>query len=285
MRRIVVATTFGIVLAGGPASPAGASGLRQTAVYTFTTSIPGAPTGYQLSVDFQNPDDPGAKPYSVAEWIITLPEGTKLDDQAIPQCMASDAELYLEGADACPAASRVGGGTLITDIGSPAGLPRNGDNTVTQFNGNHQYIAYAETQTPPTRAVSRTTIDGETLTSPIPTFPGFPPPDPYLAFSSVRLSGPAIVNGGRATARTPTSCPPSGYWTTSLTFIYHDGVSQTVTSNSPCQPATASIARERKRIPSRRRRRSRHSRQIRRPAVHGHAARLRYAYARDPSLS
>ena len=236
MRRIAVVTLVA-GLAAMSASPAdAATGLRQTASYTFTTTSPGAPTGYQLSVDFQNPTDPNAKPYSVAEWIIKLPAGTRLDDRAVPQCTASDAELYLEGAGACPSASRVGGGTLITDVGSPAGLPRYGDNAVTQFNGDHQYIAYAETQSPPTRAVSHTTVQGDTLTSPIPTFPGFPPPDPYLAFRSVRLSGPAIVSNGRSTARTPSSCPAAGYWTTTLTFIYHDGVSQTVTSNAPCQP-------------------------------------------------
>ncbi len=199
---MAVAATLSIMLAGITTSPADASGgPRQTAAYTFTTSTPGAPTGYRFAVDFQNPTDPSGKPYSVAEWIIELPAGTTLDNQAIPQCTASDAQLYAQGASACPAASRVGGGTIITDFGSPGGLPRYGDNTVSQFNGNHEYIGYAETQNPPTRAVSRTAINGETLTSPIPTFPGFPPPDPYLAFRSVRLSGPAIVNDGRATAQ------------------------------------------------------------------------------------
>lgn len=235
MKRIVVAVALGTMLAGFQAEVAAAAGgSRQTAAYTFTTATPRAPTGYRFSVDFQNPNDPSGKPYSVAEWIIRLPSGTVLDTQAIPQCSASDAQFYLEGAGACPAASRIGGGTIVTDFGSPGGLPRYGDNTVSQFNGNHEYIGYAETQNPPTRAVSRTTIDGETLTSPIPTFPGFPPPDPYLAFRTVRLSGPAIVNHGRATARTPASCPANGHWTTTLTFVYHDGVSQTVKSNSPC---------------------------------------------------
>jgi hypothetical protein len=237
VRRTSVAIALAIALAGfAPGLANGSAGSRQTASYTFTTTTPGAPTGYRLAVDFQNPQDPRGKPYSVAEWIITLPAGTKLDNNAIPQCTAGDAAFYLEGASACPADSRVGGGTIITDFGSPGGLPRYGDNAVTQFNGDHQYIAYAETQNPPTRAVSHTTIDGERLTSPIPTFPGLPPPDPYLAFQSVRLSGPAIVHDGRATARTPASCPSSGYWTTTLTFVYHDGVSQTVTSDSPCRP-------------------------------------------------
>ncbi len=235
MRRTAMAATVVLVFGGAPATSAHASGgERQIASYTFTTSVPGAPTGYRFAVDFQNPADPGGKPYSVAEWIIQLPAGTRLDDRALPQCTASDADFYLWGASACPAASRIGGGTLITDIGSPAGLPRYGDNTVTQFNGNHEYIGYAETQNPPTRAVSRTSINGDTLTSPIPTLPGFPPPDPYLAFRSIRLAGPAIVSHGRAAARTPATCPSSGHWTTTLTFIYHDGVSQTVTSDSAC---------------------------------------------------
>jgi len=235
VRRLAVGATLGIALITTTTGSAyAAGGVRQTASYTFTTTAPGAPTGYQFSVDFQNPDDPSGKPYSVAEWIIQLPAGTKLDFQALPQCTASDGAFYLEGAAACPAASRIGGGTIITDAGSPAGLPRYGENAVTQFNGDHEYIGYAETQNPPTRAVSHTTVSGDTLTSPIPTFPGFPSPDPYLAFRTVRLSGPAVLNDGRAGARTPPTCPQSGYWTTWLTFVYHDGVSQTVTSDSPC---------------------------------------------------
>jgi hypothetical protein len=227
-----VTTTLAVV--GGVGLAAAASTDRQTASVTFTTSRPGAPTGLVFADDFQNPADPSGKPYSVAEIVTRLPAGTNYDDTALPYCTASDPELYLEGTAACPAASRIGGGTLITDLGSPAGLQRYGNNTVTQFNAKGEVIAVAETQNPPTRAVSRTEVSGITFTSIIPPFPGFPPPDPYSAFKSLRLSGQPTVNHGKTLVRTPRTCPASRTWTFVQTFTYRDGVSQTVRNTSPC---------------------------------------------------
>jgi hypothetical protein len=243
MRRLTKAGTgLGLIAAiaalAALASPgmAATSGTdRQTASVTFTTSRPGTPTGLQFADDFQNPADPSGKPYSVAEIVTHLPSGTKYDDTALPYCTASDPELYLEGTAACPAASHIGGGTLITDLGSPAGLQRYGYNTVTQFNAKGEVIAVAETQNPPTRVVSRTEVSGTTFTSVIPPFPGFPPPDPYSAFKSLRLSGgPPVVNHGKTLVRTPKTCPASRAWTFLQTFTYRDGVSQTVRNSSPC---------------------------------------------------
>ena len=243
MSKLTTGGTFGLLtamvgllaLVAGPSAAAAAGTDRQTASATFTTNRTGAATGLVFAADFQNPADPSGKPYSLAEWITQLPAGSRWDDTAVPQCTATDPELYLEGASACPAASRIGGGTLVTDLGSPAGLQRYGYNTVTEFNADGEVIALAETQDPPTRAVGRTQVSGTTFTSPIPPFPGFPPPDPYSAFKSLHLSGSAIVNHGKALLRTPGTCPARGYWTIELTFIYRDGVSQRVRSSSPCK--------------------------------------------------
>src|SRR3954452_3544298 len=161
---------------------------RQSASYGFTTNRPGAPTGFRFSIDFRDPSHPEGKPFSVSKFIVKLPRGAKLDDSAAPRCDASDAELYAQGANACRAASRIGGGRLVTDIGSPGDIPRESKNTVTQFNADGEIIGLAETSKPPTRAVSRTEVDGRVLTSTIPALPGFPPPDPYLAFKRLRLA-------------------------------------------------------------------------------------------------
>jgi hypothetical protein len=95
-------------------------------------------------------------------------------------------------------------------------------------------ITLAQSTNPPTRAVGRATLTDNTFSSTNTPFPGEPPPEPFTAFKSLRLSGPAIVRGGQAYALTPPTCPPSGHWTIAMTFGYFDGVTQTVVSHSPC---------------------------------------------------
>ncbi|HEY2601855.1 MAG TPA: hypothetical protein VGI67_09880 [Thermoleophilaceae bacterium] len=63
---------------------------------TFTSTVPGASTGTVLSVEFQNPDDPSAKPYSAATMIIHGPAGSVTDTTVPPQCHATDPEIYAE---------------------------------------------------------------------------------------------------------------------------------------------------------------------------------------------
>ena len=89
-----------------------------------------------------------------------------------------------------------------------------------------------------TRVVTRSQISEGTITFVLPgPFPGTPPPDNYSALKSLRVAGPPIVKGGRAYALTPPSCPADGQWEGSVTFDYHDGVSQTVPTIAPCRRA------------------------------------------------
>ena len=79
---------------------------RQTASLTFSTVKPGAPTGSRFDVVWRNPDQPNnpdAKPPSVQTLVVSYAPGTIIDTSAVPQCTASDAELMLFGAGACPA--------------------------------------------------------------------------------------------------------------------------------------------------------------------------------------
>jgi hypothetical protein len=144
----------------------------------------------------------------------------------------------LEGAAACPPDSQVGSGTIVTDTGSTSpDFPRYVTNDVTQFNSGDEVISLAEARTdPPVRAVSRARRTGTTFTSEIPPFPGSPPPEPFTAFRTMHIENPVLVRDGRAYARTPPTCPRSEAWTIEMTFAYWDGVSETVESQTPCQP-------------------------------------------------
>jgi hypothetical protein len=227
----------------GPAS-ASTGGKRQTASFTFTTRRPGAPTGTVFSVDWRNPDDPEGKPYSVARLVVIFPAGAVIDTSVPEQCKASDAELLAQGAAACPSGSRIGGGTIVSDTGSSGDFPpRFVHSDVDNFNGDQEVIGVADATDSPvipgvTRTVTRSPIDGNTVTTDFPAFPGNPPPDKYSALRSLRLSGDPIVRGRHAYLRTPPWCPRSRRWTTRLRFTYRDGVTQRVKAHSPCRRGT-----------------------------------------------
>jgi hypothetical protein len=213
---------------------------RQTARLGLTTTEPGAPTGTSLAIEFRNPAEPAGKPHTVASIVVRLAPGSVIDTSVPEQCKASDLDLMLRGAAACPAGSRVGDGALVSDSGSPGVIPRYGENTLTTFNNEDELIGLAESSNPPTRFVSRSRISGSTITIEFPALPGNPPPDPYLAYKTFRSSSMPIVRAGRAYARTPPSCPAGGRWIGSLTFTYRDGVSQRVLTRPHCRPGGSS---------------------------------------------
>ncbi len=86
-----------------------------------------------------------------------------------------------------------------------------------------------------TRVVTRTKVRGRTASFDIPPFPGNPPPDNFNAFRTLRINTDVVTSGARTAFRTPPVCPPSGQWTSVLTFTYRDGVSQTLRVAAPCR--------------------------------------------------
>jgi hypothetical protein len=230
------------LLAAAPADGQAPGGARQQASIAYTTTEPGAPTGFRYSVDFMDPANPGGKPYSIAQIVSRDHPGFAIDTTVPAVCTATDAELLAVGAAGCPQDSRIGGGTIISDTGGAVGpIPRMPENRVDNFNGGDHIIGVAESTNTPlipgvSRIVTRSPISGDppTTTITFPEFPGSPPPDSYTAIKSIRLLGSAIVREGRAAARTPPTCPASGHWTIKITFIYRDGVTQHVDSPSPC---------------------------------------------------
>lgn len=212
---------------------------RQSARLKFISREPKSPSGTSFSINWRDPAEPEGKPYSVATIIVRLHRGTRIDTSVPQQCRASDLELQLRGAAACPEASRVGGGEIVSDTGSTAVFPRLIPNDVSNFNNEGELLGVAQPRepNPPINAVTRSKIRGTTLVVNFPAFPGNPPPDNFTALRTLRLKGDRIVREGRPYLRTPPACPRSRRWTNRLTFIYRDGVEQKVRSRSPCRPA------------------------------------------------
>lgn len=223
---------FGVI-----ACPAAlAAGPRQTASFQFSSTMPGAVTGIHVRLDFQNPDNPELKPYAVARMVV---HGGLIGDTSVPpRCNASDAQVLAEGPAACPKGSKLGGGTAVADTGSDGGpTPRYTTSDVSDFNEAEGILGFSQNRENGIRAVDHTKFEGDTSTLDFPVFPGFPPPEPFTPVKSLDVTFPPYVNKkGRAYARTPITCPPEGYWTIVAEFTYHDGVTQTVESHSPCQP-------------------------------------------------
>jgi hypothetical protein len=230
-----------IVLAASAPGPAGAQN-RQVYEAQLTSDRPGAPTGFAQTIRYRNPQDAGAKPFAVAEILFSLPEGATIDTSVPPQCDANEAELQLQGAEACPPATAVGVGSLSLDFGAAVPpLPRVIENDVRFFNNEDELILFSEstnTGEPPVRNASRVAVDGRTFTSRVPPLPAAPPPDPFAAVKDVVNRLDVVTRGAagatRAYITTPPTCPASGRWTISARFTYRDGVVETAESGTPC---------------------------------------------------
>jgi hypothetical protein len=228
-----VAAVLAVALAV-PSLAAAQEGSRQTASLLFDERRPGVSTGSKLAVDYVNPADPQAKPPAVQKVVIALAPGTVIDTTVPELCTASNADLMSRGPAACPPGSRVGGGQIDLDTGTP-GPGRVLANDVTMLNNRGELILLLESKSEPrSRIVARTTVEGGTITSEVSPVPGGPP-DGFTAIKRVRLNlEPRSVEGERGYVTTPPVCPSEGVWTNTVTFTYRDGVSQTLRDLSPC---------------------------------------------------
>ena len=217
------------------AVPASALKPRQFGTFRFTSTIPGAPTGNLLNVTFQNPSDPDAKPYSAAQMVIHAPKGTVTDTTWLPQCHATDDEIYAQGASACPVNTKVGAGWAFADTGG-SGKGRYSRTTITDFNNRNEVVGIGQNDdVAALRTIDRTKLEKGKSTSTFPAFPGTPPPEPYTPVQRLHIFFPVHKRNGRAYTRTPPTCPRSRRWTFKVDFHYRDGKTQSIVSRSPCR--------------------------------------------------
>jgi hypothetical protein len=232
--RLMVAATALMAALGCTAAPASAtSGRLADFSLGLTSRSPDSPTGLALHVLFRRAENPNAKPPPLRSAVVRGPNGLRFDSSAVNQCMASDDELRALGPDACPASTRltVGSFSAVTGFGPPFD-PFEGDDHV--FNGPNQLIeviTFKGSSASP--AFDRLTISGSTLTAHPPKAPGGPP-DGEIAVKSLDFGIPVRRAGGRSLITTPPYCPAAGQWTTSATFAFGDGSTDTVASQMPC---------------------------------------------------
>jgi hypothetical protein len=228
----VIATALCVLLATGASAQVGS---RQTAELKFLEQEASAPTGFTLNIDYVNPSDPDAKPPAVRKVVEELAEGAQIDTAVPDRCTASDAQLMLLGADACPAGSRVGAGTITIDTGFPdPGRFILAD--VVFVNNTNELIFVSTERDSGARVVTRSAVEGRRIVTEAPPLPGTPPDGGAIDEVRVQIDEVSrTIDGVRhGYVTTPGSCPQSRAWINSVAFTYADGVSQTVDTPSRC---------------------------------------------------
>jgi hypothetical protein len=219
------------LLLASTAAAAPVSGPHETIDSKYTTTQPGASTGFHYTGHYHAAGDPSGDPPYMRKMISYAPPGMRFDTSAVERCTASDLELAVRGPAACPPGSRLGGGTADGDfLGFRSTL------TADLFNNTDEQILVA--RTPQFATVSRGAIhpDGSVEYASPTCFPALNPPgcpaDDALQLGSDMSVAP---RGGYMT--TPPTCPASGRWETPIRFWWSDGSVDTVVTEQSCAGA------------------------------------------------
>ena len=165
------------------------------------------------------------------------PPGMRFDTSVPERCTATNLELSLRGADACPPGSRLGGGTAEGSV-----MGSRGTLAIDVFNNAGEQIFVVAT--PGLASIARGKIHpGGAVEFAAPTcYPSVEPPgcpaDNALQTGSDIVVPPYTreVDGRtRSYLTTPPSCPASGAWETPIEFFWADGAHDTVVTRQPCR--------------------------------------------------
>jgi hypothetical protein len=216
------------------ASPA--SGPHETLDSQLTTTHPNAPAGFKFTGTYHAAGDPAGDPPYMRR-MISYPHGQRFDTSVPERCTASDIELATSGAAACPAGSRLGGGTTMTKF---LGMFRS-TVSVDFLNNTDEQIILARSPELSTVARGRIRPDGSVEFASPTCYPSFQPPgcpvDNVLQLQS-SISVPPYTRSSHGALRsyltTPPKCPATGHWQTPIRLWWADGSVDTVVTEQPC---------------------------------------------------
>lgn len=228
--------------AGAAAEPG--SGPRATVDQSYTTKQPSSPTGLRFSGRYHAAGDEKGDPPFMRRMVFYPPPGVRYDTSVPDRCSASDFELGFEGPAACPAGSRLGGGTtegvFMAPFAHDVVVDRFKHNLYVVNNTNEQIVLVESEGFTVVRG--RIHPDGSIEFSPPTCFPapstGRCVDDHVLQLgSSTFLPSYTKTSGGRVRsyATTPARCPARGYWETRVRFWWADGSEDNVVTRQPCK--------------------------------------------------
>jgi hypothetical protein len=197
-----------------------------TVTFTYSSQVPGLPSGFDSYATFSDPGEPGGKPKELIRIKVGFHPGTRIDTAALPRCRASDRKVQLLGLRACPASTSLG--IVHAESVVSSGLHLNPVGHL--FNARRAIIVVA-TIGGRYATSFRDDLTRDTLTVNFRIPPGisFIQFKPHIPRHFRKRAGKR-----RAYMRTPPSCPATGVWTTTVVFIYRDGSTQEHSAPTPC---------------------------------------------------
>jgi hypothetical protein len=220
----------------GPATSAPVSGPHETVDNRLTTTRPNAPSGFHYTGRYHAAGNAKADPPYMRRMITYNPPGMRFDTTVPGRCTASDLDLAIRGAAACPSGSRLGGGTADGNF-----LGFRNTLKVDFLNNTREQIIIV--RSPGFASVARGKIhrDGSIEFASPTCFPALNPPgcpvDDALQLGS-DISLPPITRSANGVVRsyltTAPRCPASGRWKTPIRFWWADGSVDTVVTQQPC---------------------------------------------------
>jgi hypothetical protein len=233
----------------GAAAAAPVSFAHGTIDNRMTATRTNAPTGSSFTGSYHAAGDPSAPPPYMRKMVFYAPPGQRFDTSVPERCSATDAELEARGGAACPAGSRIGGGTVE---GSFLGFPTKLD--VESYNAADAMIMVASS--PGLYTVMRGHIaPDQSVEWASPTcFPSAQPApcpvdDALQLASTVTVPARTRADGGivRSYMTTAPSCPKSGHWNATVRLWWADGTTDTVLTPQPCtRPARQRVKHKRR---------------------------------------
>jgi hypothetical protein len=228
VKHVALLVVIAVLGAAGAASFA-SSQFASTFQLTYLPTKPATSGGIETFMTWSDPGEPNGKPKRLTRIQFRFNPGTRIDTRALRQCRASNTDVRIQGAAACPKASRLGFATsrVLTASTPP-------DRTqITFFNAPRQIIVLVRVEGR-TLAVYRDDIAGRVVTVNLDLPSG-------LSLLELRATIKRHSKGRgkrrRVYFRTPPVCPPSGEWTTTVVFTYVDGSSEQLADGSSCRPA------------------------------------------------
>jgi hypothetical protein len=213
---------------------------------TLTTTRPGTPVGMHFVGTYHAAGDPDSPPPYMLK-MTAYDRSTMRRDTTVPElCTASDLELALSGAAACPGGSRLGGGS--SDILFMDTFPSRVEIDV--LNNTAEQIMVA--RSPGLATISRGRIgpDGSIeFASPTcyPSYAGCPVDNVLQLGSDITIPPYTKTEGGavRSYMTTPSKCPKSGHWESHIRLWWKDGSADTAELRHPCTRPKAKPKRKR----------------------------------------
>jgi hypothetical protein len=235
----VIGLTGALMAVAAGVAPAVEDDPYQTSEYTLTETRPARATSEHFQFDYVNPDDAEAKPPAVKQVVTILPRGARYDASVPGSCTATDEELMLQGAAACPADSAIGGGVITVDTGLPG--PARIVTADTQFFNNAEdpegeFIYLNTVRGTDARTVVRADVTQRRTITTAPMLPGTPPDGGAIDTVDVEVAKVVRTVDGeqRAYITTPPRCRRSRTWFARVRFVYDDEYSQTVATPNSC---------------------------------------------------